>query len=363
MSDRVFNFSAGPAALPLPALERAHETFLSLPGVGASAMEISHRSAVYSEIHERAKSNIRTLLGVPDSHHILFMQGGATLQFSAIAMNFLKEGASADYIVTGSWGSKAIKEAQKEGSCREAWNGKEGNFSSVPGDGDLDLDANAAYCHFTSNETIQGVEFQKEPEVGGAPLICDASSDFLARPIAIEKYSLLYAGAQKNIGPAGVAVAIVSDELIQRVPDGLPSVLDYKVFADNDSLYNTPPCWAIYIISLTTDWVLNDIGGLAKMEEVNRDKAAVIYDVIDNSGGFYNGHADKNCRSIMNVTWRLASEELEKKFIADAAAAGLSELKGHRSVGGVRASIYNAMPKAGCEALATFMNDFQKAYG
>ena len=363
MSDRVFNFSAGPAALPLPALERAHENFLSLPGVGASAMEISHRSAAYSEIHERAKSNIKQLLGVPDSHHILFMQGGATLQFSAMAMNFLGEGQSADYITTGSWGSKAIKEAQNIGTCREAWSGKAGNFSDVPADGDLDLDANAAYCHYTSNETIQGVEYQTEPEVGDVPLICDASSDFLARPIAMDKYAMLYAGAQKNVGPAGVAVVILREDMLERVPDGLPSVLDYKVFAENDSLYNTPPCWAIYIISLSTDWLVNDIGGLAKMEEINKDKAAVLYDVIDNSGGFYSGHAATGCRSLMNVTWRLPSEDLDKKFIADAAAAGLSELKGHRSVGGIRASIYNAMPKAGCIALAEFMKAFQQKNG
>jgi len=362
-SDRFYNFSAGPAALPLATLERAKNDLLCYPGAGASVMEISHRSKAYDEIHARAQSNIAKLLGISDSHKVLFMHGGATLQFSALAMNFLRKDAPGDYIITGSWGEKAIKEAQKEGNCRIAWTGKDGNYVRVPNDGELDLNAEASYVHFTSNETIQGVEFFDEPRTGGVPLFCDASSDFLSRPLPMEKYALLYAGAQKNVGPAGVGVAIIREDMLDRVPDNVPSVMDYKLQAEKDSLYNTPNCWAIYMISLTTDWLLNEVGGLESIEEVNRDKAEALYGVIDNSGGFYKGHADQNSRSLMNVTFRLPDEELEKKFVAEATDAGLDGLKGHRSVGGCRASIYNAMTLDGVNALCDFMKDFQKKNG
>lgn len=364
MSERVFNFSAGPAGLPLAALKRAQEEFLALPGAGANAMEISHRSPAFDAILAKAKGNIKTLLGLPDGYHVLFLQGGASLQFSMIAMNFLRgSGKTADFILTGSWGEKAIKEAKREGATRVVWTGKEANYVRVPKQDELELDANAAFCHFTSNETIQGVEFFTEPETGGAPLICDMSSDFLSRPLPVEKYAMIYAGAQKNVGPAGTAVVILREDMLERVPEGLHSMLDYKVMASNDSLYNTPSTYTIYIISLTTEWLLQDMGGLTGMEKVNRDKAQLLYDAIDGSGGYYRGHAEKDSRSIMNVTWRLPSEELEKKFISEAKAANLAELKGHRSVGGIRASIYNAMPVEGVKALVAFMADFQKANG
>ncbi len=361
VEQRAHNFSAGPAGLPLAVLEEVKEELLVYPGAGASVMEISHRSKAFAAIHAGAKENIQKLLKLPDNYKVLFLQGGATLQFSMIGMNFLN-GGTADYVHSGSWAKKAIGEAKKHGTPRVIWSGEADNFNRMPADGDLDLDANAAYVHYCANETIQGIEFPTEPAVGGKPLICDGSSDFLSRPLDITKYAMLYAGAQKNVGPSGVAVVILRDDMLEQVPDGLPSLLDYKVMADNDSLYNTPPCWGIYIIGKTTKWLL-DQGGLEGIEKINRDKAGLIYDTIDNSGGFYKGHAVKEYRSQMNVTFTLGSEELEKKFIADAAAQGLAELKGHRSVGGCRASIYNAMPKAGCEALRDFMVEFQRANG
>lgn len=364
MSERVINFSAGPAGLPLAALKKAQEEFLVMPGAGANAMEISHRSPSFDAILAKAKGNIKTLLGLSDNYKVLFLQGGASLQFSMIAMNFLRgTGKPGDFILTGSWGEKAIKESAKEGTTRKVWSGKDGNYVRTPKQSELDLDSNAAFCHFTSNETIQGVEFFTEPETGDVPLICDMSSDFLSRPIPADKYAMIYAGAQKNVGPAGTAVVILREDMLERVPEGLHSMLDYKLMAENDSLYNTPSTYTIYIISLTTEWLLNDMGGLSGMEKVNRAKAKLLYDAIDNSGGYFKGHAEADSRSIMNVTWRLPSEELEKKFIAEAKAANLSELKGHRSVGGIRASIYNAMPMEGVETLVKFMGEFQKANG
>lgn len=364
MAERVYNFSAGPATLPLPALEEAREHFLALPGAGASVMEISHRSKEFTAIIEQAEQNFRTLLNIPDTHKVLFLQGGASMQFAMAPINLLQNtGKPADYILTGSWASKAIKEAQKVGETRVAWDGKADNYVRVPKQDELDLDSNAAYVHFTSNETIQGVEFFEEPETGGIPLLCDASSDILSRPIDVSKYGILYAGAQKNFGPAGVAVVIISDEVLQRVSDGLPSILDYRVMAENASLYNTPPTFTIYMIMLVTKWVLEEIGGLDKMHALNKQKAQMLYDAIDNSGGFYKGHAEPDSRSIMNVAFRLPSEELEAQFIKEAGASGLAALKGHRSVGGCRASIYNAMPIEGVQALKDFMDDFMAKNG
>jgi len=359
---RIYNFSAGPAVLPLPALERAQKELLVLPGAGASVMEISHRSKAFSAILERTKANFKTLLSLPDNYHVLFTPGGATMQFTMLAMNFLR-GGSADYIHTGSWASKAMAEAKKLGAPRTAWSGKAENFVRVPENGELDLDPNASYVHFTSNETIQGIEFLEEPDAGDKPLFCDASSDFLSRPLDITKYALLYAGAQKNVGPSGMAVVILRDDLLARVPEGLPPLLDYKLMIENDSLYNTPPTFTIYMVGLVTDWLLHEMGGLEKIALLNRKKAQLLYDVIDQSGGFYRGHAQKASRSLMNVTFRLPDETLEKEFVAQATAAGLDGLKGHRSVGGCRASIYNAMPLAGCETLRNFMIAFQKAKG
>jgi phosphoserine aminotransferase len=361
MDTRVHNFSAGPAALPLPVLEQAQRELLSLPGLGMSVMEISHRGKVFTEIIQSATANLRTLLKLPDNYKILYLQGGASMQFSMIPTNLLRgSGKPADYILTGVWGSKAIKEAQKEGTTRVAWTGKADGFVRVPKNSELDLDPNAAYVHFTSNETIEGVEFFAEPEVGAAPLVCDASSDFLSRPIPMDKYGLIYAGAQKNVGPSGLAVVIIREDLLARIPAGLPSMLDYRVAAENDSLYNTPPTFGIYMVGLVAKWLLETVGGLDKMEIINRKKAELLYAAIDASAGFYKGHATPESRSIMNVTFRLPDEALEKEFVKQAEARGLSQLKGHRSVGGIRASIYNAITVESVQALVAFMEEFRK---
>ncbi len=362
MEERIYNFSAGPATLPLPVLQQVQEDLLAYPGAGASVMEISHRSKAFSAIHAQTKANMKVLLGLPDGYHVLFTPGGATMQFSMIAMNLLG-GGSADYIQCGSWGTKAINEAKKQGKVHVAWSGKDDNYVRMPGSEELDLDPNAAYVHMTSNETIQGIEFFEEPEVGGVPLLCDASSDFLSRPLDMAKYALLYAGAQKNVGPSGMAVAIIREDLLERVPENLPSLLDYKLMVEKDSLYNTPPSFTIYIVGLVTQWLLDEMGGLAGIEALNKKKAALLYDLIDNSGGFYKGHARPECRSRMNVTFRLPDEDAEAAFVAEAKAQGMDGLKGHRSVGGCRASIYNAMPIEGVEALRQFMLDFQQKRG
>jgi phosphoserine aminotransferase len=357
MTQRVWNFSAGPGVLPLPVLEEAQRDLIALPGVGASVLEISHRSKHFDAIIQEAEANLRRLLNIPDGYHVLFLQGGASLQFAMVPMNLLGDG-SADYIITGSWGQKAFKEAQLIGKARVAWNGKDENFVRTPRPDEHQIDPNARYAHFTSNETIQGVVFPEEPRVGEVPLVCDMSSDFLSRPIDVSKYALIYAGAQKNAGPAGVTIVIVRDDMVQRAPENLPAMLSYRVQAENRSLYNTPPVFAIYIVMLVTRWLLNTIGGLERMEQINREKARLLYETIDQSNGFYRGHAHPEHRSIMNVTWRLPTEELERQFLQEAQVNGLHELKGHRSVGGCRASIYNAMPIEGVQALCAFMREF-----
>ncbi|MDW8105901.1 MAG: 3-phosphoserine/phosphohydroxythreonine transaminase [Armatimonadota bacterium] len=357
MTQRVWNFSAGPATLPLPVLEEAQRDLLALPGVGASVLEISHRSKHFDDILNETEANLRQLLNIPDHYHVLFLQGGASLQFSMVPMNLLGDG-SADYIITGYWGQKALKEAQLLGKARVVWDGKHENFTRTPRPDEYAIDPNARYVHFTSNETIQGVMFPTEPEVGDVPLVCDMSSNFLWAPIDVSKYGLIYAGAQKNVGPAGVTIVIVRDDLVQRAPDNLPTMLSYRVHAENKSVYNTPPVFAIYIVMLVTRWLLNTIGGLERMAQINREKARLLYEVIDQSNGFYRGHAHPEHRSTMNVTWRLPTEELEKKFLQEAQANGLHELKGHRSVGGCRASIYNGMPIEGVRALREFMLEF-----
>ena len=361
MTERIYNFSAGPAVLPLPVLEEAQRELVALPGVGMSVMEISHRSKAFDEIIGRAESDLRELLGVPDNYHVLFLQGGASLQFSMIPMNLLPAGASADYILTGSWGKKALKEAKKVGTSRVAATMADGGFTRVPGQDELDLDPNAAYLHFTTNETIEGVEWRREPEAGTVPLIADASSDILSHPIPVEKYALIYAGAQKNMGPSGVTLVIIRDDLLARIPENLPTMLDYRTHTENKSLYNTPNTFGIYIIMLVTKW-LKGIGGLEGMQRENEAKARILYDAID-ATDFYRGHADPDSRSIMNVTFRLPSEELEKRFAQEATSAGLDGLKGHRSVGGIRASIYNAFPREGVEALVSFMKEFERKNG
>ena len=365
MSDRVFNFAPGPATLPLPVLERAQRDLVSLPGIGASALEVSHRSPWFEDVISEAQGNLRSLLSIPDSHHVVFCQGGASMQFSMVPMNFLRgHDRAAEYVVTGSWGAKAVAEAEKEGPTRVVWSGKDEGFVRIPRRDELAaaLDEEPAYVHITSNETIHGVEFPELPEIPAhVPLICDSSSDFLSRPVDVARHALLYAGAQKNAGPAGVTVAILRDDLLTRIPERLPSVLDYRTYVVNDSMYNTPPVFAIYVLMLVTRWLIDEVGGLAEQLAHNREKAALLYDAIDESGGFYRGHAEAGSRSLMNVTWRLPSEDLEHRFVEEAAALGLMELRGHRSVGGIRASLYNAMPLAGARALADFMRAFEHA--
>jgi phosphoserine aminotransferase len=361
MIDRIFNFSAGPAVLPVPVLEEAQRDMLSLPGVGMSVMEISHRSKTFDEIIGQADKSLRELLDIPSNYQILFLQGGASLQFSMVPMNFLPVDGSADYVITGSWGKKALKEAKRVGAVNVAATMADGGFTRVPAQDEINLNPGASYIHITTNETIEGVEWKQEPEVGDVPLIADASSDILSHRIPFNKYAMIYAGAQKNMGPSGVTLVIVRDDLLQRIPEGLHTMLDYRTHAENKSLYNTPNTWGIYILNLVCKW-LKDNGGLAAMERQNEEKATLLYDTIDSSD-FYRGHADPDARSIMNVTFRLPSEELERKFAAEATARGLDGLKGHRSVGGIRASIYNAFPRQGVEALVTFMKEFEKRNG
>jgi len=326
-----------------------------------SVMEISHRSKTFDEIIQSAESGLRELLNIPKDYAVLFLQGGASLQFAMAPMNFLSLDASADYIVTGSWGKKAVKEAQKFGTVDLAANLADGGFTRIPSQEELHLNPSAAYVHLTSNETIEGVQWKGEPEVGEVPLVSDSSSDILSRPIPVNKYGLVYAGAQKNMGPSGVTLVIIREDLLPRIREGLATMLDYRTHVKGKSLYNTPNTWGIYIINLVCKW-LKEKGGLELMQQENEAKAKLIYDAID-ATEFYRGHADPDSRSVMNVTFRLPSEDLEKKFASEATAAGMDGLKGHRSVGGIRASIYNAFPREGCEALVEFMKEFEKENG
>lgn len=363
MAQNIYSFSPGPAVLPKAAILEAQRDLLNLAGTGISILEISHRSKAFDKIINQAEANLRTLLKIPDNYRVLFMQGGALLQFGMVAMNLLG-GKSADYIVTGTWSKKAMSEAKTVGTVRAAWDGSADNFKRVPKQSELKLDPNASYVYLTSNETIQGVQYPDPTgfDLGGIPVICDSSSDILSRPIDIAKYGMVYACAQKNIGPAGVTIVIIRDDLVAKSPT-LPSLLNYKVFAEGKSLLNTPPTFAIYMVKLVTDWLLNEIGGLDKMAEINGRKAAMLYDAIDNSNGFYLPHADTVCRSPMNVPFRLANTAHDEPFLTQAADRGLVELKGHRSVGGCRASIYNAMPVEGVELLRDFMTEFAKKNG
>jgi phosphoserine aminotransferase len=361
MTEQIFNFSAGPAVLPRPVLEEAQRDLLALPGVGMSVMEISHRSKPFAEIITQAEARLRELLGIPGNYHVLFLQGGASLQFSMVPINFLPTDGSADYILTGGWGKKALKEAKKAGNTNVAATMADGGFTRVPAADEIKLDPNAAYVHITTNETIEGVQWKQEPVVDDVPLIADASSDILSHPLPIERYALVYAGAQKNMGPSGVTLVVVRDDLLKRIPAGLHTMLDYRTHVGDKSLYNTPNTWGIYLINLVCKW-LQEKGGLAAMQRENEEKAKLLYDAID-ATDFYRGHADPDARSIMNVTFRLPSEELEKRFASEATAQKLDGLKGHRSVGGIRASIYNAFPLAGVKALVAFMKEFEKANG
>ncbi len=366
MSDqpkRVHNFNAGPAGLPLEVLQQAQAELLDFKGTGMSVMEISHRSKEFEAVIQAAETDLRELLAIPAGYKVMFLQGGATLHFAMAAMNFRPAGASADYILTGAWSKKASEEAQKLGATRIAASTKAGNFDHLPAQGELDLDPKAAYLHFTSNETIHGIEYHTEPvPPADVPLFCDSSSDFLSRPIDVAKYGLIYAGAQKNIGPAGVVVVIVREDLLERVPANLPAMLDYKLLAADGSLYNTPPCFSIYMVGLVLKWI-KGLGGAAAIAKRNQTKADIVYKTIDQSGGFYHGHALPADRSLMNITFRLPAEALEDQFASEAKKSGLVGLKGHRSVGGLRASTYNAVSVEGAQALSTFMQDFQRRNG
>ena len=358
---RVFNFSAGPAVLPLEVLEQAQRDLLALPGVGMSILEVSHRSKPFEDILAGCEADLRRLAGIPDTYRVLFLQGGASLQFSMVPMNLLDPQASADYIVTGAWSQKAVKEAKRVGGVKIAASTEGENFARIPAQSELKLDPAAAYVHYTTNNTIFGTEFQYVPDTGRVPLVADASSDIFSRPIDVSRYGLIYAGAQKNLAPAGVTLVIIRDDLLKRTPASLPTMLQYGVHAENKSMYNTPPVFAIYIMRLVCSWLLKN-GGLAEMERRNIRKAEKLYAAIDRTE-FYRGHAAADSRSRMNVTFRLPSEELEKKFAKDATAEGLDGLKGHRSVGGMRASIYNAFPEEGVDALVRFMSEFERRNG
>jgi phosphoserine aminotransferase len=370
---RTINFNAGPAALPLPALERARDEFLDFAGSGMSVMEHSHRGKEYEGVHDEAIALVRELLAVPASHEVLFLQGGATSLFAEIPMNLLEKGKTAQYLVTGAWGEKALGEAKVVSALFGAsvavqstgvGEGKEKSYTRVPAGAQVAVDPGAAYLHITSNETIHGVQFNVDasrpfPDTGSVPLIADMSSDFLWRPFDVTKFGLAYAGAQKNVGPSGVVVAVVSKEVLDRGRKDIPKIFQFRTHAENKSLYNTPPTFGVYMVRNVLAW-LKGQGGLAKVEEANRKKAGRLYGVIDKNPQFFRSPVEKESRSVMNVVFRLPSEELEAQFIADAKKKGMVGLKGHRSVGGIRASIYNAATYEWVDALASFMEEFAK---
>lgn len=361
MTNRIYNFNAGPAALPLPVLEQIKDEFLDYKGSGMSITEISHRSKWFDDVINDAVERTGRLLNLDDGYKVLFIQGGASLQFCMIPMNLSLEGKPTDYINTGTWSTKAIQEARiQQKDVHVLASSEDRDFAYIPGGFEVDQDA--AYLHFTSNNTIKGTQWADFPEAGGIPLICDMSSDFLSRPFDARPFGLIYAGAQKNIGPSGTALVIIRDDMLERVPDNLPSMLKYTTFAEKNSMYNTPSCFIIYTIDLVLKWLEETVGGLEKMAALNQEKAKVLYDYIDRSD-FYRGTADMDSRSLMNVTFRLPSEELEKQFVDQATKEGLGGLKGHRSVGGCRASIYNATGLEAVQALVAFMDGFAKKGG
>lgn len=355
--ERSYNFNAGPTALPLPVLEKAQQEFLNYQHTGMSVMELSHRSTEYDYIHNRATDLLRELMAIPENYDVLLLQGGASLQFSMIPMNFLKNGV-ANYIITGSWSKKAVAEAKKFGQVIIGATSEETNFDRIPDVEEMTIDPSAAYTHLTSNNTIYGTQWQNFPMIDN-DLIVDMSSDILSRPIDVSKFALIYAGAQKNLGPAGVTVVIIRKDLLEKAPDHLPAMLDYRTFSQTNSLYNTPPSFSIYMLSLVLEWVKNQ-GGTEKMAELNEQKATLLYNVIDESNGFYTGHAQKKSRSLMNVTFTLPNQSLTEQFLSEANRLNFYGLSGHRSVGGCRASIYNAVPIESVEKLCEFMRAFQK---
>ncbi len=353
---RAHNFNAGPAALPLEVLEKAQSELTNFNNTGMSVMELSHRSKEYEEVHNETIDLLKELIRIPEEYDVLFLQGGASLQFAMIPMNFLREGQTANYILSGSWSEKALKEAKLLGETKIGGSSKEDNYTYIPSE--IDVSDDDAYVHITSNNTIFGTQWQDFHIETKAPLIADMSSDILSRPLPIEKFSLIYAGAQKNLGPSGVTVVIMKKELHEKTPENLPTLLKYSTHADKNSLYHTPPTFAIYMLNLVLKWVKEN-GGPEGIEQRNKEKAELLYDVIDRSNGFYIGHAEKESRSNMNVTFNLQSETLNQRFLEEAKEKGFVGLNGHRSVGGCRASIYNAVTKESCEALRDFMIDFQ----
>ncbi|MBP1154422.1 MULTISPECIES: 3-phosphoserine/phosphohydroxythreonine transaminase [unclassified Paenibacillus] len=362
MNKRAYNFNAGPAALPLEVLQKAQEELVEYQGIGMSIMEISHRSSQYEQLNAETQSLLKELFAIPDGYKVLFMQGGASTQFATIPMNFLKAGQVGGYVHTGSWADKAIKEAKLFGETKIVATSEADKYTRIPDVSQLALESNTAYLHITSNETIEGTQYQQYPDTGSVPLIGDMSSDILCRPVDISKFAMIYAGAQKNLGPSGVTVVILREDMLQDAPKNIPTMLRYDTHVKNDSLYNTPPVYSVYMVNLVLKWIKEN-GGLTAMEKRNREKTDLIYKAIDGSGGFYHGVVDPGSRSIMNITFRLKDEELEKQFIKESEQHGFVGLKGHRSVGGLRASTYNAVPYEACKALVEFMADFQQRNG
>jgi phosphoserine aminotransferase len=360
--NRIFNFSAGPCTLPYSALEEAHAEFLDYKGKGMSLIEMSHRSAEYDAVHMEAMDLIKRLYGLPENYKVLFLGGGATMQFSMVPMNLMGPGQSCDFTLTGAWAKKAFADAKKIGNVNVIFDGSGDNFMSLPDPAGLKVNPDAAYFHMTSNETIGGVQWSDFPDTGEVPLVCDMSSDFVSRRIPVEKFGLIYAGAQKNAGPAGTSIVIIREDLLKRSSDNLTAYMSYATHAPKDSMYNTPPVFPIYMMMKTLQW-LEKKGGLDAATKMANDRASLIYGAMAADAGFYSCPVKEDSRSIMNIVWRLPNEDLEKQFVSEALAAGMSGLKGHRSVGGCRASVYNAMPVEGAKALADFMGEFAKING
>lgn len=361
MTQRAYNFNAGPSALPLEVLENAQQQLVNFRNSGMSIMEMSHRSAIFDEVHNEAIALLKKLYAIPENYEILFLQGGASLQFTMVPMNFLQADKKASYVLSGSWAEKAFKEAKLFGTPVEAASTKENKYRNIPALSDIQFNEDDAYLHITSNNTIYGTQWKEFPETGNVPLVADMSSDILSKPVDISKFGIIYAGAQKNLGPSGVTVVIICKDLLEKANKDIPTMLKYTTHTDGNSLYNTPPTFGIYMLGEVLKWV-DAKGGVEAIAKLNEEKAQVIYDAIDNSNGFYTGHATPESRSLMNITFRVADEELEKQFLAEAKAAGFIGLNGHRSVGGCRASTYNAVPLETCEALRDFMVAFQQKH-
>jgi len=357
------NFSGGPGALPESVLQQAQESIIAVPEVGLSILGISHRSDWFAAVIAELEANIRTLLGLSGDYHVLLLQGGATQQFSMVPMTLLRgKACPAEYVHSGYWSGKSLPEARREGPIHVVWSGETDGFRRLPSDDELSFSPDAPYIHYVSNETVEGLQFHRVLGRDDVPRVCDMSSDFLSQPCEAERFSLIYAHAQKNIGPAGVAVVLIRDELLKDAPTDLPGFLDYRSHAQTHSNFNTPPVFAIYVVLLVTRWLMNEIGGVTRMAQINRNKAELLYGLLDGSDGFYRGRAEPQDRSLMNVTFNLASPEMEKRFLAEALAAGFSGLSGHRAIGGVRASIYNALTLPAVAKLASFMEDFQRRF-